>query len=524
MPFGDLQFLAGKGITKGYANAVFIHFNLFDVTLYLRQLFAILEPGGSFVFGMSDTDTLDIPTDRYFGAVLEKYQKNRGSPVLMHWNSARAVCRAAETIGFQARNAYAAAGSAMILLHKPESVPAGQAPPEELTRAFCHLRNANAAQINHARGFCQKYPLDRDARYLLAGALLGAGMDDLAAQEYQSLLQESPANERQRAQQGLAQCHADRAYFTETFVKRLSSAEYVDGQNAEVWRDYAWREIQRGREIVRTIRQVTPLRGKRVLDVGSGYGGMLISMAEQGAHVTGIEIDAERARMGQLRLTELKMDAAYIEGDICESAITHKLGRFDVVVCQDVLEHVMDPKAVIDSLCAMLKPGGVIYIQIPNKYGIDQLMKDHHYALTGITALSRPQAIEYWQLATGQAAEQYGVGYERGEKFYMAAFARNGVRLNPVDRYDDPEHVLWYAPAVSDMCTRLEKPIYPGLRPELAKRIHRRMTKVAQLYAHASQQIINMQNTNAKDLTAEACDSVVRRLCLGLWRFIGIKG
>jgi hypothetical protein len=67
----------------------------------------------------------------------------------------------------------------------------------------------------------------------------------------------------------------------------------------------------------------------------------------------------------------------------------------------------------------------------------------------------------------------------------------------------------------------LEKPIYPGLRPELGKPIRRRMTKVAQLYAHASQTIIELQDQ--QELAATACDSVVRRLCLGLWRFIGIK-
>jgi|SRR6267154_2944828 len=60
-----------------------------------------------------------------------------------------------------------------------------------------------------------------------------------------------------------------------------------------------------------------------------------------------------------------------------------------------------------------------------------------------------------------------------------------------------------------------------GLRPALQKRIGRGMSKIAQLYAHASQQIINLQGSN--DLAATACDAVVCRLCLGLWRFIGIK-
>lgn len=391
----------------------------------------------------------------------------------------------------------------------------------ELTKAFCQWRNAAGAIVQQAQAFCSRYPEDRDGRFLLAEALRGAGMDDLAAAEYEKLLVNCPVNEKLRAEQGLAQCRADRSYFPSSFAQRLSTAEYSAGHNAEVWRAYAWREIQRGREIVRMIRQVTPLRRKRVIDVGSGYGGMLISMAEQGADVMGIEIDPERARMGKQRLKELGLEVPYLEGDICEPGIESRLGTFDVVVCQDVLEHVLDPTSVIRALCTMLKPGGVIYIQIPNKYGIDQLMSDHHYALTGITALSRPQAIEYWQLATGEAAEHYGVGYERGEKFYFSAFARNGVKLNPVDRYPHVDHVLWYAAAVSAMCRRLESPIHAGLRPELEKRIRHRMTKVAQLYAHASQQIISL--SESPDIMAEACDSVVRRLCVGLWRLLGVK-
>ena len=162
-------------------------------------------------------------------------------------------------------------GSAVILLEKPEQQLApGQAPPQELTKAFCQWRNNTAALIQQARNLCARFPLDRDARYLLAETLRGAGMDDLAAAEYHSLSQNCPANERQRVEQSISQCRADRGYFPEVLVQRLSTLEYVAGQNAEVWREYAWREIQRGREIVRMLRQVTNLRGKRVLDVGSG--------------------------------------------------------------------------------------------------------------------------------------------------------------------------------------------------------------------------------------------------------------
>jgi hypothetical protein len=58
----------------------------------------------------------------------------------------------------------------------------------------------------------------------------------------------------------------------------------------------------------------------------------------------------------------------------------------------------------------MRKDGGLICIQIPNLYGIEELRELHHQALAGIAALSRLKAIEYWRLATAEAAEHYGAG------------------------------------------------------------------------------------------------------------------
>lgn len=118
MPFADLHYLDDKNITKGYANAVFIHFNFFDVVLYLREIHRILAPGGLFLFGLSNTDCLDIHTDRYFPRVLGHYLQDRTSPTLMKWNSAHGVCSAARQIGFEAAEVWVGHGSAMILVRK----------------------------------------------------------------------------------------------------------------------------------------------------------------------------------------------------------------------------------------------------------------------------------------------------------------------------------------------------------------------------------------------------------------------
>jgi ubiquinone/menaquinone biosynthesis C-methylase UbiE len=119
IPFGNLHFLDDKKITKGYANAVFIHFNFFDVVIYLRELYRVLARGGLFLFGLSNTDCLDINNDRYFPLVLDNYLKERNSTTLMQWNSAHGVCSAAKQIGFEASELWIGHGSAMILVRKP---------------------------------------------------------------------------------------------------------------------------------------------------------------------------------------------------------------------------------------------------------------------------------------------------------------------------------------------------------------------------------------------------------------------
>lgn len=406
------------------------------------------------------------------------------------------------------------------VLEKTEAPKAAGVPTEKLAAAYRRWEKTMKEFWDLAHGLVAQHPEDRSARYFLAEVLQASGCNDLALDQYEWLRTAAEPGEVPRIVQSMEQCLADHYYFPPSYAKRLSTGEYAAGHNAEVWRRYARRDIQRGREIVRVIRQWIPLEGRRVLDVGSGYGGMMISMAEQGAHITGVEIDPERARMGKLRLEEVGIPCDYREADICDPIARDGMGTFDVITCQDVLEHVMDPTLMIQTMCSMLRPGGVIFVQVPNKWGAQQLMSDHHYALTGITALSRNQAIEYWQLATGEEARHYGVGYPRGERFYMNGFARCGVTLSHLQKYDSLSHVAWFARDISALCERVQKEIYPGLRPELQARVRRRLIKVLELYAHASEVIKQLKSSED---VAEACDQTVRRLCAPLWRFIGVK-
>jgi SAM-dependent methyltransferase len=372
-----------------------------------------------------------------------------------------------------------------------------------------------------AYGLAATFPDSPQARLFLADVLQAGGQADLALAEYQKLIQDASPNEKRMVEQAIRQCQADRDYFPPDFVQRVESGEYVTGINAGAWRSYAIREIQRGREIVRLVRQRIPLAGRRVLDVGCGYGGTLIAFAEQGARVVGVEVSEERARIGRKRLLDLGIQADYRLDDICESNIDLRLGTFDIIVAQDVLEHVLDPGQAIRTLSNLLRPGGVIYAQVGNKYSPDQLLADHHYGRTGITLLGRPQAIEYFRVATGLDARHYGVGFWRTERYYRHTFARFGVQLEHAQTFASPDYVTGYAHIVSDVCRRAEQEIYPGLRPELQHRIRRRMVAVARYFAHIGELIL--KNGSNPELVARISDRLVKRLCLPVWRFLGTK-
>lgn len=99
---------------------------------------------------------------------------------------------------------------------------------------------------------------------------------------------------------------------------------------------------------------------KTVLDVGCGEGNTAAYLKEKfGAEVTGIEINAEAAAVARKKLDHL------LHGSI-EDAHDLPANHFDLILCLDILEHLIDPWAVLKRLAGCLKPEGYLLISLPN--------------------------------------------------------------------------------------------------------------------------------------------------------------
>ncbi|MDX8396869.1 MAG: bifunctional 2-polyprenyl-6-hydroxyphenol methylase/3-demethylubiquinol 3-O-methyltransferase UbiG [Mariprofundaceae bacterium] len=114
------------------------------------------------------------------------------------------------------------------------------------------------------------------------------------------------------------------------------------------------------------IDQQLSLKGKSILDVGCGGGILAESMAERGAHVTGLDRSAKALAIARSHAKKSDVSINYIENDAETWALEHQQ-HYDAVTCLEVLEHVPDVTRTIAACSSMIKPGGLFFFATLNR-------------------------------------------------------------------------------------------------------------------------------------------------------------
>jgi 2-polyprenyl-6-hydroxyphenyl methylase/3-demethylubiquinone-9 3-methyltransferase len=114
------------------------------------------------------------------------------------------------------------------------------------------------------------------------------------------------------------------------------------------------------------IAERATLAGADALDVGCGGGILSEALARAGARVTAIDLAPAVLDVARMHLHESGLQVDYREIPV-EVLATQMPGRFDVVTCMELLEHVPDPASVIDACATLLKPGGQLFLSTLNR-------------------------------------------------------------------------------------------------------------------------------------------------------------
>ena len=98
----------------------------------------------------------------------------------------------------------------------------------------------------------------------------------------------------------------------------------------------------------------------RVLDVGCGRGALALALAPLVREVVGVDRVPELLALARDRAPA---NAEFVEGDATKLEFAD--GSFEAAFMTDVIEHVFDPRTVVQELFRVLGPGGKLLISTP---------------------------------------------------------------------------------------------------------------------------------------------------------------
>lgn len=109
---------------------------------------------------------------------------------------------------------------------------------------------------------------------------------------------------------------------------------------------------------------------RSVLEVGMGNGNAIPLLAAAGHELAGLEIQDALVETCRGRMSEFGQDPdAVVWGDISDSASYVTLRRrapFDALIAMGVLPHVHQERATLENMRALVKPGGLVFVECRN--------------------------------------------------------------------------------------------------------------------------------------------------------------
>ena len=109
--------------------------------------------------------------------------------------------------------------------------------------------------------------------------------------------------------------------------------------------------------------------GKSILDVGPGYADFsrIAARIIDASSITFLDCDPAVLEWQAQKCKESQIEASMLTVSLESSELSKIAGQFDLIHCQEVLEHLTNADAVLRELVRLLRPGGRMIITTPTK-------------------------------------------------------------------------------------------------------------------------------------------------------------
>tara|TARA_S200000501_G_scaffold227195_1_gene213021 strand:+ start:19324 stop:20016 length:693 start_codon:yes stop_codon:yes gene_type:complete len=113
------------------------------------------------------------------------------------------------------------------------------------------------------------------------------------------------------------------------------------------------------------IEDKVQLKGLDILDIGCGGGILSEALSLKGANVTAIDLADGPLEVAKIRQKESRLDIKYEKKSTSE--LVNRGGKYDVITCLEMLEHVPDPAEIVKDCADLTKSGGHLFFSTINR-------------------------------------------------------------------------------------------------------------------------------------------------------------
>ncbi|MDZ7623588.1 MAG: class I SAM-dependent methyltransferase [Ignavibacteriaceae bacterium] len=172
-------------------------------------------------------------------------------------------------------------------------------------------------------------------------------------------------------------------------VEKEIQREYnPEHPNYERWQKARDLSDERAKFVKSVLSTELVSKGLKILDVGAGEGSTS-RLFSQNNFVVSLEPKFERVKRNE------KSDS--LSPVIADSlSLPFKYNYFDLIILQDVIEHLNINKKLIDELTSVLKDNGIIYLSTPNRFSILNIISDPHWGMPFLSIFKRNQIKKYF--------------------------------------------------------------------------------------------------------------------------------
>ena len=173
--------------------------------------------------------------------------------------------------------------------------------------------------------------------------------------------------------------------------------------NGDVWQRIMSQMLSKRMNVFRSILGSQPINW---LEIGPGSGGMEDIVKNEGGCWLGIEIDKKMAEQMKAKgMNVVNADFSQLNIDSYLPEDVKLAGGFDIVYFSQVFEHVTSPSMFLRNVYKYLRPGGIVYLDVPNNDGLTSFLRKINPAASGYAEIVPPNHM----FAYGQQTLRYAL-------------------------------------------------------------------------------------------------------------------